>query len=291
MAGTLVLALWVAPLHAGDFAVKPLNITLSPDRTTDILTITNNADTTLRAQLTPYAWQESKDGTINTTPTDDVIVFPPLLEVGAHSDAIVRVGTSVPFEFLEKPYRLIIDEMPPPPPAADAKEKKLKVQVTVIDEYSLPIFMQPTTLQYGDSLGSLSLRDGLLSVQVKNDAANVHVRASLAVTGYDAANKVVWSGGGLAFYILPGITVDRPIPIPAADCRRIRKLVVKAKVDKPAGWLETKQDNFDGGELAVTPEQCGAARAKAVRPTPLAAGAAVSFPIHKTTGDSAAKQP
>jgi fimbrial chaperone protein len=251
-----------APLHAGNFEIKPLRVSLSSDRTTEILTVSNSASTTLRLELTPYAWQQTPTEEFKLIPTEDLIVFPPLLEVDPHSDGIIRIGTETPFGFAEKPYRLMLEEMPgaqsAPKPGA---VKGVSVEVVVLNKITVPIFMEPAQMQYGESLGQLSFHDGKLVVPVQNGGANVHILTTVEIAGFDAANKKVYAKASKPYYVLAGGLWDCALEIPTAECRQIRKLGVKVKISRPVGWLESKDEELDA-ELATTPDQCAAEVAK-----------------------------
>jgi fimbrial chaperone protein len=262
----LCFGIWLglpAKLRAANFEIKPITLSLTPSRTSDVLTVENRADSPLRIQFAAFSWSEDQNGVSQLKPTDDLVVFPPLTEVPPHSDALIRIGSVTPFSVIEKPYRLFATELPPAASSQPAQGKSVNVQVVVLNKVSMPVFLQPARIVYGGALSQPSLQNGKLSFQTQNASGNVHIVTAYQVQGYDAANAMVYSADPKGGYVLAGNSLNGTVDIPAAACRKIRKLRIRVYVTKPAGWLNIKQDELNA-ELNVSPQECGAVTGAAV---------------------------
>src|SRR5208337_2214036 len=180
----------------------PIPVNLSPQRPTQILTLRNEENAPLRMEFSVEAWDQGPDGTYKLIPTDDIVFFPELVEVPPQESAIVRVGTVVPFAAAEKSYRMTIAELPPStaPKANEQKTKEFRMSAYVANKAIIPLFLQPGTLVYGDTLGTPTLRDGHLTFDADETASNVHANVAAIATGFDASGKQVFRAGGVAKY-------------------------------------------------------------------------------------------
>jgi fimbrial chaperone protein len=71
------------------------------------------------------------------TPTQDLVASPPLIQIAAHADQLVRlVRTSPTPSGGEQGYRVLIDELPEPDTAPTSG-------VTIRLRYSVPVFIEP----------------------------------------------------------------------------------------------------------------------------------------------------
>ena len=109
---TLLCGLAV-PASAGEFGVQPIKVYLSKDTTSVLLSVENEGDSDLRAQISGFAWGESANGKMELTPTDDLIFFPTLITMGPHETRSIRVGlATAPATTAEKTYRVFVEELP-----------------------------------------------------------------------------------------------------------------------------------------------------------------------------------
>lgn len=268
-------AAFVAALSTGfagtaraDFTIVPISVVLTPQKSTDLITIHNRGSKAVRLQLTGYVWDQTPDGKMKLTATDEVVFYPPLVSVDANEDRIIRVGAAAPFGFVEKTYRLIAEELPPPPePLPPGAEKAVMTRVIVLTKVSVPVFMEAPSAVHSDSLAGAELRNGRVSFQIKNNG-NTHVTIGMpGVRGFGAGDKNVYTSGNMTRgnYVLPGEAALYQVDIPSKQCSEVRKLVITAPIGKPSGEYDSTGEILRA-ELSVTPDQCGPSAAAASRP-------------------------
>ena len=69
------------------FSVDPLLIPLNGQATSAVLTITNPTAKEIRFEIKAFAWDQTPpDGVMSLTPTQEVVIFPPLVSVKAEDD-------------------------------------------------------------------------------------------------------------------------------------------------------------------------------------------------------------
>src|SRR5436190_489103 len=89
------------------FSVDPLLIRLGADANNAVLTITNPTTHEIRFEIKGFAWDQAPpDGVMQLTPTNELVIFPPLVMLKARTTQRVRVGTTVAPGGVEKAYRL-----------------------------------------------------------------------------------------------------------------------------------------------------------------------------------------
>jgi fimbrial chaperone protein len=261
-AGTAFLAALLSGFAAtarADFSIVPVSVVLTAQKPTDLITIRNRGSKAVRLQLAGYIWDQTPDGKMKLTPTDEVVFYPPLATVDANEDRIVCVGAAAPFAFVEKTYRLIAQELPPPaeapPPGA---EKAVMTRVIVLTRVSVPVFMEPPTTVHSASLVGAPLRRGRLSFEVRNDG-NTHITLGRpSVLGFGVGDKSIYSAGDITRgnYVLPGEAMLHEVDIPSKDCSQIRELIIEAPIGKPTGEYDSTGELLRA-QVKVTPDQCG----------------------------------
>lgn len=116
-ATTLLLALLVALLArptgaAGQLQAGPTLLEIGPQATSTGLILRNAGDTPVAAQVRVYAWSQP-EGADLLVPSDDIAVSPPILEVPAGGEQVVRVVRLIPpVSGRDRSYRVVVDELP-----------------------------------------------------------------------------------------------------------------------------------------------------------------------------------
>jgi fimbrial chaperone protein len=100
--------------RAGDLEVNPVRVALSRGARSAVVAVRNAGTEATRLEVRIYAWEQSPSGEMKLTPTEEVVAFPPLLQLGPGERRNVRVGAKVEPGAAEKAYRLFVEEMPPP---------------------------------------------------------------------------------------------------------------------------------------------------------------------------------
>jgi len=192
---------------AGSIHVMPTTITLGPGKATAVLTITNEGDTPIRAQVRVFAWDQSGNED-RLTPTQKLVASPPMATLApkqTQSIRVVRVDKSA--ITAEESYRLIIDEIP------DAKLAP-NIGVAVQMRYSVPVFVMPkATMPPGQVTLTAHITGNTLTLNAQNKG-DTHMQASEVMLEH-ADGKSTPAVGGLLGYVLAGRTMQWTVPVPA----------------------------------------------------------------------------
>jgi fimbrial chaperone protein len=138
---TCALAALAVPAGAvaGTFSVSPVRIYMQPRDRAIAITVTNEGTTELVMQAEVFLWKQKPDGADELTPTEDLILAPPILKVAPNTKQVVRLANLRPVPPGEQQtYRLIVREIPEAQSQAQAN-----VQVQVALAFSLPVFITP----------------------------------------------------------------------------------------------------------------------------------------------------
>jgi len=229
-AAALLLLLAVATAtpraaRAADFTVNPIQIFLSAQTKSAILTIQNTSTEPLRFQLNAFAWAQDATGQMQLTPTTEVIFFPRLLTLAPNEQRIVRVGASAPPSPAERTYRIFVEELPP-----SAQQAAPPGQVRVLARMGIPIFVEARAARADLRLGPPVLQAGRVTFELRN-AGNKHaVPLDIRLQGLDATGATVWERSQDAWYILSGDRRIYEVPVEREDCLRTRAVAVQVKV-------------------------------------------------------------
>jgi fimbrial chaperone protein len=157
-------------------------------------------------------------------PTDDIVYFPALLAIPPHEERKIRVGTVARPESTERSYRLFVEQLPEPD--REPQPRSPQVRVRVLTKMGIPIFVQPHKLTRAGEITGLTMAQGLLRFQIKN-TGNIHFQArKIRVAGFADPGNPQFNEETNGWYILAGGMRDYEIPIPVAECRRIRRIEV-----------------------------------------------------------------
>jgi fimbrial chaperone protein len=208
---TLVLWLLVTVLcsvsgaaSAGALRVSPVGFTLPPQQAAASLTLHNDGDAPMTAQVRVFRWTQDASGE-HLKPTKDVAVSPPFVSLQPNSDQLVRLVrlASAPADG-EAAYRVLIDQLP----ASDAQPGQ---QVVLLMRHSLPVFLQSPR----SNPAAVTWRAEAGDTGFKLRAANTGGRRLRVadVTLYDGAGQKLASQGGLVGYVLAGAEQTWTLPL------------------------------------------------------------------------------
>jgi fimbrial chaperone protein len=230
------------PAWSSTFTVTPVRVIFSPATRSALLTLRNQSPEALRFQLSLFAWDQSPNGEMQLTPTEDLVFFPTLLTLAAGEMRHIRVGPATPFASTEKTYRLFVEELPPL-----ATSDRTPAGVRVLTRMGIPIFLQPTHVVQQGRLEGLAVRHGTLSFQVKN-TGNVHlVEQRLRVRGFGPTEESLFEHQAAGWYVLAGGVRAHALELPKEACAKIRALAVEVHTEGA-----TFQERVD-----VPPGACG----------------------------------
>ena len=226
---------------AGAFTVDPLQVVLSAKTLSGLVTLRNHSAEPLRVQLSVWAWEQSPQGEMRLSPTEDLVWFPTLLILVPGETRRIRLGAATSFAAIEKSYRLFVEELPPlETPQADTGG----VQLRILTRVGIPIFLQPAHSVVGGLIEAVATHHGQLSFQVTNTGTIHVVVQTVRVLGLGEAGEPVFEQQLSGWYILAGGVRIYTLELPQAVCAKIVALVlevqmdqatVKAYVDRPSG--------------------------------------------------------
>ncbi len=246
----VVLALAV-PAQAANFEVSPVRVTLAHGEQSHLIAISNQGGDPLRFQLEAFSWRQRPNGDPLLAPTEDLIFFPRLFEVGPHEVQNVRVGAPSPATQSEKTYRLLLRQLKPVEAASAQAGSLPQAKITVLTNLDIPVFIEPAAPSTQAAISTLSLRNGQVAFTVGN-TGNAHLRIiSVRVRGLASGGQVIFAQQTGNAYVLAHSSRSYELPMPTADCNRVRSIEVA--VESESGKLDD--------HLAITSADCTPNRA------------------------------
>jgi fimbrial chaperone protein len=219
---TLLLAGAPGP---GGLLISPVQVYLSPKASTSVLTLRNGSSEAARFQVTVFAWGQRPDGGEPLlTPTEDILVSPPLLILGPAEERKIRIASATSVGAVEKTYRLVIEELRSP-----KHDSESEPQIRMLRTFSLPIFLlppKPVTQGHVDTLGV----DGRhWSFALKN-TGSVHIQSlGFAIKALGSSGETIVErqiGGG---YVLAGARRTFEIRFTQGECAGVKRFSVDVK--------------------------------------------------------------
>jgi fimbrial chaperone protein len=120
------------------FSVSPVRIYMQSRERATAITIVNEGDSEVVMQADLFEWKQKADGTDELTPTEDLILAPPILKLAPKSQQVLRLANLRPVPPGDQlTYRMIVRELP------EALPQQPGVQIQVALAFSLPIFITP----------------------------------------------------------------------------------------------------------------------------------------------------
>jgi fimbrial chaperone protein len=192
---------------AASIHVKPTTVNLGPGQSAATITISNEGDKPLNAQVRVFGWDQQQNKDV-LGPTDKLVASPPATTLAAgqsQSIRLVRVDKTAPTS--EETYRLVVDEIPD-------KTDVTQVGVAVQMRYSLPVFVMPKAgMKKADLTVTAQVSGNALTVSAQN-RGEVHAQAANVSVVY-AGNVAVPVVNGLLGYVLPGKSMQWTVNLPA----------------------------------------------------------------------------
>ena len=226
MALALGLLCGAGRARASGLNISPVQVWLSPETSKSLVTLRNEGPEDARYQVSVVAWDEDASKGMKLTPTEDIVVFPLVLELKVGQTRSLRVGALVPFGPVEKTYRVFLEELPPP------EKPQTRSTVRVLTRVGIPIFLAPTRTLEDHKLSKVSVAESGASVDVQN-TGNVHFRVeSVRLEGFGDGGASLFRKEAHGWYVLAGAHKRYQLDIPRDACRNVRKLIVSVKTEK-----------------------------------------------------------
>lgn len=193
---------------ATSLQVAPTSLQLEARQRAGELWLTNSGTSPVKLQVRVFRWVQ-QGGQEQLLPTDELMASPPMQELAAGQQQLVRVmrPTREP-PAAQQYYRLIVGEVPDLATRAEGMQFVLR--------YSIPVFVQPASGKLAPQLQArlVTLGDGRNGVEVANSGNSYAQIADLAL-GSAKRPRIVHPG--LLGYVLPGQVMRWPIERMAID--------------------------------------------------------------------------
>jgi fimbrial chaperone protein len=200
-----------APASASTFNISPIRAELNGAHRTEALTITNADDNPVVVQIRVVSWSQ-KSGAEELVDTRELLVTPPVLQIPAMGQQIVRVALRrEPDAAQELTYRVIFEEVPQAAP-------KDFVGLRVALHLSIPVFVAPAHGKASPAVAweSRWLPNGQLELAATNNGSG-----HLQITDFEARfpGSLMPLRGVTSKYVLPGSRMSWTLT-PPADATR-----------------------------------------------------------------------
>lgn len=242
-------ALWLAlaaccsgQAAADGLTISPVVIEIESPRKVVAVTVTNNADEPATLQADTLVWRQV-DGVENYTPTDELLVVPPIVKVPAHASQVFRVALRVPTDSaVERSYRLVLEDISEQTSAAG------QTAIAFRFAHNLPVMVAPSAKRVSAvqwqpcapkampksmpraphnaaTFAVAKPSDGALDACVRlHNAGNYRVKVqALTLTGDDWAHTLTLKDG---VNVLVGAAYEWLVALPASDTGAVRGVQV-----------------------------------------------------------------
>lgn len=233
------MALVAVPARAqSSFTVDPLLVVLGAQNTTAVLTLTNPGSRALRFEIKGFSWNQSvPDGAMELTPSNDIVIFPPLVTINPKTTQRIRIGSSVAPGVSEKSYRLMIEELPSElAPTGGA-------QVAVRTKVGVPVFIQSTAPSVRGLIDSVTIANRVVTIAFRNAGTAHALLDDVLVRGMAAPDRMTFEEALQGWYVLAGKTRVWRYTLKPAQCKTTKFVEVellvndtemKARADMPS---------------------------------------------------------
>lgn len=250
IAAVLALSLFTTS-HAGNFKVSPIRLKLAPGAKITSLKITNNGSEKVTVEMEGRKWTQAEGGGDVYEDTDEVILFPRMMDIAPGEERVLRVGVKgVESGSVEKTYRVLVRELPVTEPGKTALKFALNL--------SVPLFVKPVEEVLKSEIEGVKLSGGKALVRVHN-GGNVHFRVSgIKAVGRDAEGGETFAADKGGWYVLAGSTRVFPVDLPEQGCAGSSTIEVAVEAD---GETMTSSTGVDPAECSPPPEPDDAGKA------------------------------
>jgi fimbrial chaperone protein len=235
-----------------NLSISPIQINLSPSAKTGVITLINKDTKPVNLQMDAKSWNMDENGKFIETDTGDFIFYPKTLTIAAKQTATIRVGYTSDFPNAEKPFRIIIEEIPQIiQPVAEMN--KVKVGVVSALRLTIPLYVVPAnnTPVAQLELGGIKTDRNTLRVGVKN-LTDYHANLKkVAVTLFKQDKVLAEKSVSLQLQRVLGnrlVFINVPMDVEKL-CAQADAIAVKIDADNLAASYQTKVALKQGCQL------------------------------------------
>jgi fimbrial chaperone protein len=230
LAAAVLVALLARPpaASAAEVQVDPVLIELSPATRSASITLRNTGGEPSRFEVGVRAWEQSQTGEMRVAPTDDVLVYPPILSLAPGEARLLRVGVAPKggFGSAEGSYRVFIEELPPPTKPGEA------AQVRILSRLTIPVFLAPSRAVERAVLAGLAVSGREARFTLRNEGTLRLRTSSLKLTALGAGGAVLSQLELPAWYVLAGGVRAYQAVLPPERCAEVRTVEVTAALER-----------------------------------------------------------
>lgn len=162
-----------APASQAAMGISPVRVDLSNQRDRAVVTISNTEDVAKSYQAEMVNWVQTELEPEKYSPSDDILVVPPLFTLQPGEQQVVRIGMlQAADQNLERTYRMFVRELGTPGEGrTETTGIKMRVQI------GIPVFVAPSMANSNINLELLDVvqREGQLYLQFEN-TGNTHAK-------------------------------------------------------------------------------------------------------------------
>jgi fimbrial chaperone protein len=210
--------------RAQSLSVLPVNVGLSPGQNATTVTVTNHGVGDTAVQIRVFGWNQG-GGEDQLTPSDAVVVSPPIATIAPGSSQVVRLILRQPPRGREATYRILVDQIPPP------AEPGI---VHVVLRMSIPVFALPDTRAVPHLHFHIERNADSAYLVALNDGGRHEVIRNAVLSTSDG--RTLSTQSNASPYILAGATRRWPIAVQGPLPQASETLRLKARAD--AGAVE-----------------------------------------------------
>jgi fimbrial chaperone protein len=197
----ITLVLWSPAVLAQGLQIMPVSLSMQSGTMSNTLYITNRGSKAETVQARPFLWSQSSSGDV-LTPTEDVVVSPPMTVVAPGATQLFRVLLREPAEKTETCYRLLFDELP----AADDEAGGVRLTVRL----SVPLFALPEQAIKSMPIWSVIVDGNRAFLHAENQGTQ-HLRIIHLMLNEGSTGEITVSAAA-SRYLLAGAEQEWPLP-------------------------------------------------------------------------------
>ncbi|HAX92940.1 MAG TPA: hypothetical protein DCY25_03150 [Bacteroidales bacterium] len=222
-------------LYAGMFEVIPIKVFFEAGQKSAVIKLRNTGEEKATMQIDVKAWTQDSNGADKLEPTEDIVIFPKIVDVNPGEERIIRLGYKGPQTGKESTYRVFLDELPVSKPGETALKLALR--------FSVPVFISAQKKVHEMAIEKAEFEEGLVRVTVTN-RGNSHVMIKkVKATGFAYAEHEAFSQEMTGRYILAGKTKTYTLPVPYDECLKTKTVRLQVEAEQMSKETRISIDN------------------------------------------------